>query len=67
MEYLAIITMEDPGRCAATLASVVSMTSKLTRLDIYNEMRREIAKKYGEQFARGTVVYFSAEPNTLGT
>jgi hypothetical protein len=67
MEYLAIITMEVPGRCAATLASLVSMTSQLTRLDIYNYMRGEVAKNYGEQFAHGTVIYFSAEPNTLGT
>jgi hypothetical protein len=68
MQYLAIITMEypnGPGQCVATLASLLDLTGQLNRLDLYNIMREEVVKNYGEQFAHANVVYFSAEPNAL--
>jgi hypothetical protein len=64
MQYLAIITVDVPGRCAATIARMVTVTSTMTKLDIYNYMRDEVASQNSE-FTHAIVVFFSAEPNVI--
>jgi hypothetical protein len=65
-EYFAILTLQL-GNQIATGASMVTLKPAATRLDIYNWTRDKFAADNGDEWRNATVVFFSAEPNSLGT
>jgi hypothetical protein len=66
MEYFAILTVELPGRVTATLSSIVTVNGDGTREEIFNYMNHRLITSHGRAFAEANVVFFSAEPNSLG-
>jgi hypothetical protein len=66
MQFFAILTVELPGRVSATAMSVVTVDGDATREAIFDYMRQSIVAKHGRQFADANIVFYSAEPNSLG-
>jgi hypothetical protein len=65
MEFFAVITLQHPRCGSATVSATFSVSDGATRQGIYNFMREQAVKKGGHEYEQATVVFFSAEPNTV--
>lgn len=67
MEYLAILTLEIPGRASGTFEATVTAGNGLTRQGLLAHMKQNAAEECGSDWATATVTFFSVEPNQLAT
>lgn len=67
MEYFVILTLSIPGAEEVTLSATVPAGPDSTRAQMYSDIRRHAAENFGSRFEKATVVFFSVEPNQLGT
>jgi hypothetical protein len=65
MQFFAILTLAVPGQSSVTAEGVVTLTSPATRQNIFQYMRQQVITQNGQQYAKASVVFFSAEPNTI--
>ncbi|MFF9055366.1 hypothetical protein ACF09Z_29965 [Streptomyces erythrochromogenes] len=59
-----ILTLELPGRAAATEYGTWNPDPGATRHDVFVAVRRHVTRQFPE-LERATVVFFSFEPNQL--
>ena len=64
MEYFAIITMHA-GTRSFTFTMTVTTPPGATRAALYDHVRTEAMRRSGSDAASWSVMFFSAEPNTL--
>lgn len=62
--HMYVLTIDVPGRSAVTVDGTVTPAPGATRNDVYRDIKARTIRTYPEM-ARGIVVFFSLEPNTL--
>lgn len=64
MEYFTIITLHA-GSQSASFTMTVTAPPGATRASLYEHARNVAIQRAGLDFGKATVMFFSAEPNTL--
>lgn len=59
-----VLTVDLPGKTAATLHGTHTPAPGQSRQDVFLAIRREIARN-NPDLERGTIIFFSLEPNQL--
>jgi hypothetical protein len=65
MEFFSVLTL-GLGPEVATLTHIVTATNGATREEVFQYMKKTLTDQLGPRWDRSNVVFFSAEPNTLG-
>jgi len=65
MNYFVILTLAC-GSKQATGTSTATVEASATRTDIYHVMLEQLVADHGDHWRNASVVFFSAEPDTLG-
>lgn len=59
-----VLTLEVPGYSSVTLEGTVTPPLGATRSDVYQRLRGDVTA-HDARMAKGTVLFFSLEPNQL--
>jgi hypothetical protein len=65
MEFFSVLTL-GIGPEVVTITEVVTTTNGTTRAQVFQHMKTTLTDQLGPRWDRSNVVFFSAEPNTLG-
>jgi hypothetical protein len=65
MRYFVILTLAC-GSKQATGTSTATVDASATRTDIYNATLDQLVADHGDHWRNASVVFFGAEPDTLG-
>jgi len=66
MQFFAVLTLQISGE-TITATTVATVDATATRQALYERMRQSMIERSGKRFRNASVVFFSAEPNTISS